>query len=127
MLRLNFVNLRGESPTLLIAPCVRFSADGTLRGPDNYVIAKCIEGSWQVGGRLHRELNCEGPLCVRLMLGQPWEPRLLGPFREVHTRGGMLYGDDACLNISLPGRIAEADGGQRSFSVTFERGSIAKA
>ncbi len=127
MLRLNFQSLRGDSPTLMIASCVRFSADGTMRGPDNFVIAKCIDGSWQVGGRLHRELNCEGPVQVRLMLAHLREPRVLGPFREVHTRGGMLYGDDTCLNFSLPARNADGAGGPIYSSVIFERGSIAKA
>lgn len=119
MLRLNFLTLRGDSPTLMIAACVRFSADGTLRGPDNYVIARCLEGSWHVGGRVHRELECEGPVRLRLSPGYSAPVRWLGPFRQVRTRGGMLYGDDECLNFSLPGQ-APGQKGAPDFSVTFQ-------
>ncbi|HUQ09875.1 MAG TPA: hypothetical protein VM146_06120 [Steroidobacteraceae bacterium] len=122
MLRLNFTTLRGDCPTLMLAPCVRFSADGTLRGPDNYVIARCLEGRWQVGGRLHRELACEGPVRLRLTLEEHQPPRMLGPFREVHTRGGVLYADDACLNIPVPGSTPVKKGDRSPFSVTFEGG-----
>ena len=126
MLRLNFLTLRGDAHTLMIAACVRFAVDGTLRGPDNSVIARCLEGEWQVGGRMHREFECEGPVRVRLSLG-PGEPaRLLGPFRLLRTRGGVLYGDDACLNISMPGRSPRANDASFPMSVTFERGADEK-
>lgn len=122
MLRLNFLNLRGDAHTLMIAACVRFSVDGTLRGPDNSVIARCLEGGWQVGGRLHREFECEGPVRVRLSLASGEPPRLLGPFRLLRTRGGFLYGDDACLNIPMPGRSPQANDTPSPLLVTFERG-----
>ena len=110
----------------MIAACVRFSTDGTLRGPDNYVIARWLEGGWQVGGRKHRELECEGPVRVRVSDGSHLPSRLLGPFREVHTIGGVLYGDDACLDILMTGcpsqtRLA------LPLTVTLERGPYAKA
>lgn len=127
VLRLNFLTLRGDSPTLMIATCVRFAADGTLRGPDNYVIARCLDGAWQVGGRMHRELECDGPVRVRLLLGTSDPPRVLGTFRQVRTRGGMLYGDDACLHVSMPGRCSHPAGPAANFSVTFERGPNAEA
>src|SRR5689334_13371702 len=104
MLRLNFHQARGDSPTLMLAACVRFCADGTLRGPDNYVIARCLEGTWQVAGRPHRDLECEGPVCLRFVVRERDTPRTLGPFQRVRTAGGMLYGDDACLDIRMPGR-----------------------
>jgi hypothetical protein len=127
MLRLSFVTLLGDPPTLLIAPFLRFSADGTLRGPDNYLLARYIEGGWQVHGKLHRDLSCEGPVRVRLNLGEILPPRLLGPFREVHTRGGVLYAEEKCLNVAMPGRAAERRGDQSSLSMTFEGESNAKA
>ena len=103
MLRLNFRTTLGDSPTLVLAACVRFGADGSLRGPDNYLIARRLEGGWQVGGRLHRELECEGPVRLRLTMEESATPRMLGPFRQVHTTGGILYGDDSCLHIPVSG------------------------
>jgi hypothetical protein len=104
VLRLNFRTTLGDSPTVMLAACVRFCADGTLRGPDNFVIANFVDGCWQVGGRLHREVDCEGPVRMRLTLREKEPVRLLGPFQHVRTSGGVLYGDDSCLEIAVPGR-----------------------
>ena len=117
MLRLNFRSVRGDAPTLMLANCVRFSEDGTLRGPDNCVIAPCREGSWEVGGRMHRELECEGPVRVRVNVGFPQAPRLFGPFRQVRTCCGILYGDDQCLDVPVPGRPGQRTG---AITLTFE-------
>jgi hypothetical protein len=127
VLRLNFRATRGDSPTLMQAVCVRFCADGTLRGPDNYVVARCLEGGWQVGGRMHRELECEGPVMLRLSMGHHEAPRRLGPFQVLRTAGGMLYGDDACLNIHLPGRGAHGEGHCQQLTMSFEGEMNAKA
>ena len=40
-----------------------------MRGPDNYVVARCVGGLWHVGGRVHREVACEGPVQVRITPG----------------------------------------------------------
>jgi hypothetical protein len=109
------------------APCVRFCADGTLRGPDNYVIARCLEGGWQVGGRLHRELECEGPVVLRLTMSDQDTPQRLGPFQHLRTAGGMLYGDDACLHILMPGRHTQGKGLCHQLTMLFEGESNAKA
>ena len=123
MLRLNFRSTNGDSPTLMLAPCVRFCADGTLRGPDNYVIAHCQEGRWQVGGRLHRELECEGPVRLRLTLKERDTPQLLGPFLQVRTAAGVLYGDDSCLGIAMPGRGVQGGRLYHQITLAFEGGS----
>jgi hypothetical protein len=127
VLRLNFRSVRGDSPTLMLANCVRFCADGTLRGPDNYVIARCLDGGWQVGGRMHRELECEGPVRVRLTMGANDKPRLLGPFRTLRTAAGMLYGDDACLHVLMPGHRTQGEGLCFQLTMLFEGESNAKA
>jgi hypothetical protein len=103
MLRLNFRSITGDAPTLTVAAFFRFCADGTLRGPENYLVARCVEGIWQLSGRMHRELDCEGPVKVRFSPGGNQTPTLLGPFGHLRTAAGMLYGDDACLNILVPG------------------------
>jgi hypothetical protein len=111
MLRLNFRTVKGDSPTLMLASSIRFCADGTLRASDNYVVARCVEGCWQVGGRLHRELDCEGPVRVRVTTGFNEPAVHFGPFAHVRTARGMLYGDDAPLNILMPGRTPAGTSG----------------
>jgi hypothetical protein len=103
VLRLNFRAGRGEAPKLVHATFARFCVDGTLRGPDNYVIARCAESGWWVGGDLHRLLECEGPLCVRVAGDRRVPAADLGPFRVVSAAGGVLYGDETCLHLPVPG------------------------
>nr|AQQ74634.1 hypothetical protein [uncultured bacterium] len=104
MLRVNFHAGKGDSPTLILAAFVRFCADGSLRGPDNYLFARCIEGLWQVGGRAHRELDCEGPVRVRITSRLGEAPINHGPFQRLRTINGILHGDDYCLHVHMPGR-----------------------
>ena len=104
----------------MLAACVRFCAAGTLRGPDNQIVARCAEGGWQVGGRVHRELECEGPVSLRLTMAAREAPQLLGPFRNLRTAGGVLYGDDACLNIRMPGRHTQGEGLCHQLTMLFE-------
>jgi hypothetical protein len=104
MLRLNFRSISGDAPTSTVANYFRFQADGTLRGPENYLVAHCVQGSWQLSGRMHRELDCEGPVRLRCSMSSTQGPLLLGPFAHLRTAAGMLYGDGACLNIFIPGR-----------------------
>ena len=103
MLRISLRALSGDIPTVMLASCLRICTDGTLRGSDNCVVAQNIDGCWQIGGKLHRELDCDGPVNVQLwMRGET--PRRLGPFTKLRTGSGVLYGDDNCLNIVVPGR-----------------------
>lgn len=107
VLRLNFHVGRGDMPTLMLASFVRFCADGTLRGSDNCVVARCIEGLWHVGGKSHRELECEGPMRIRVTASQNQPPVHHGPFNLVRTINGVLYADEICMNIAMPGRNAD--------------------
>jgi len=127
MIRLNFRSVKGDAPTLTVATFFRFCADGTLRGPDNYLVARCVEGCWQVSGRIHRELDCEGPVRVRLTVGEHEPPVHLGPFAHLRTAGGMLYGDDACLNILMPGRSTQGAGACHELTLLSEGGANGKA
>ena len=126
MLRLNFRSGQGDPPTLMLAACVRFCADGTMRGPDNFVVARAVEGGWRVSGRLHRELECEGPVRLRLVVGQLDAPQLLGPFRQVRTLGGFLYGDEACLNVRVPGTAGGGPGRCHQLTMLSEASPNAK-
>ncbi len=104
ILRLSFHSSVGQAPTRTAAAFFRFCADGTLRGPENYVVARCVGGIWTMSGRSHRELDCEGPVKLRVLSGALDAPVLLGPFTQVRSAAGMLYGDERCLNVFLPGR-----------------------
>ena len=105
LLRLSFQIGAGDTPTLMLASFVRFCADGTLRGPDNYVVARCVDGMWQVGGRSHRELECEGPVRVRVSSRPGQVPVMLGPFHQLRTVNGVLHADAVSLHVHMPGRI----------------------
>jgi len=109
MLRLTFHCGKGDSPTQILASFIRFCADGTLRGPDNYVVANCVEGLWHVSGRTHRELDCDGPVRVRITSRANEAPVHHGPFRRLHTVNGVLHGDDASLHVLIPGRLATGE------------------
>jgi hypothetical protein len=104
LLRVNFLVGKGDTPTLMLASFVRFCADGTLRAADNYVVARCVEGLWHVSGRSHRELECEGPVRVRITSRPGETPVQHGPFRHLRTLDGVLHADDYSLNVRMPGR-----------------------
>jgi hypothetical protein len=104
MLRINFRSLSGDAPTLMLASCLRFCEDGTLRGADHCVVARCEEGCWRLGGKLHRELDCDGPVRLRLTMPGRDTPLDIGPFSRLRTSAGVLYTEDTCLNVTLPGR-----------------------
>jgi len=107
LLRVTFHAGIGDQPTLMLASHVRFCADGTMRGPDNYVVARCVGGLWHVGGRVHREVACEGPVQVRVTPGGSAVPTQYGPFGRVHTVNGVVHGDNESLHVVMPGRVAE--------------------
>jgi hypothetical protein len=106
VLRISFHAGSGDPPTMMLASCVRFCADGTLRGPDNSVAARCVDGLWHVGGRMHRELDCEGPVRVRITPSTSDIAVHRGPFRHVHTVNGILHGDEESLHVVMPGRTS---------------------
>jgi hypothetical protein len=91
----------------MLALSLRFCADGALRGPDNCVVAQFLDGFWRIGGKALRELDCEGPVQVRIRHCANDTPVHRGPFRRVHTVNGILYGNEMSLHVILPGRNAE--------------------
>ena len=64
---------------------------------------------------------------VRLSTGAHESPRYFGPFNHVRTAGGLLYGDDACLNIPLPGRNGQEQSPGHQLTFLGEGESNAKA
>ena len=104
MLRVSFRSLIGNTPTVVLASCLRFCMDGTLRGSDHCIVAHSSDGFWKVGGKLHRELDCEGPVRIHVVVPGRESPCAYGPFTHLRTNAGVLYADGACLNILMPGR-----------------------
>src|SRR5690349_1358274 len=80
MLRVSFRSLIGTSPTVVLASCLKFCVDGTLRGSDNCIVAQSSDGFWRVGGKLHRELDCDGPVRIRMVVPGRAAPFGYGPF-----------------------------------------------
>lgn len=109
LLRLNFQVGSGDTPTLMLASSIRFCADGALRGPDNCIVARCVDGLWQVGGRAHRELECEGPVRVRITARRGEQPVHHGPFQQLRTLNGVLYADGVSLDARMPTRTGTDD------------------
>ena len=126
MLRLNFRSINGDAPKLAVATFFRFQADGTLRGPENYLVARCVDGCWQLSGSTHRELDCEGPVKLRFAMGLKEAPLVLGPFAHVRTAAGMLYGDNACLNIFVPGRNPGAGASCHELTMLSATGDLSR-
>jgi hypothetical protein len=119
VLRLSFRAGSGESPKLIHSTFVRFCVDGTIRGPDDYVIARRADSGWWVAGSLHRIVECEGPLYVRIT-GDRLEPaRNLGPFDVLSTSGDLFYGDQDCLHLPVPGS-KHANGPVRQLTLISE-------
>jgi hypothetical protein len=127
MLRISFRTLSGDTPTLMLASCLRFCADGTLRGADHCIVAQGSEGCWKVGGKLHRELDCDGPVRLRLMMPGREQPLELGPFASVRTSAGVLYTDNTCLNIMVPGRQPRRAGDCTQLTMIWDRGAHGQA
>ena len=105
MLRLNFRSIKGDAPTLTVATFFRFHADGTLRGPENYLVARCVDGCWHLSGRMHRELDCEGPVKLRFSMGANDVPVMLGPFATCAPRPACSTATTPASTFSCPEEI----------------------
>ncbi|MGB6450361.1 MAG: hypothetical protein WBE92_06385 [Steroidobacteraceae bacterium] len=92
MVTLTFRPVRGESPTLVRGAHFRIHA-GTLRGPDNALIANYTDGLWQLGRSQHRSFECDGPVFLTVTDGIGLRERL-GPYDLVKATGGALFARD---------------------------------
>jgi hypothetical protein len=102
MITLTFRSALGESQMQTRAAYFRFCADGTLRANGNSVAATREDDCWRLGQRLFRELECSGPVYVRARRTADAAPVRLGPYSVLRTAAGLVYGDDACLDVRLP-------------------------
>jgi hypothetical protein len=76
----------------------RICADGTLRGPDNGIISRYLDGQWQLARGRHRAFDCSGPLFVRMTNSDGRRERI-GPYPFVKVAGGAVFAADSCVAV----------------------------
>jgi hypothetical protein len=103
MLRLTFHAALGDLAVQSRATYFRFCADATLRGPDNSLAATRVDGFWRIGQRLFRQMDCLGPVLLRVRRTPSAVPISMGPYNVVRAADGLMYGDDVCLSLRTPG------------------------
>jgi hypothetical protein len=74
----------------------RLCPDETLRGPDNSVAARYIDGLWQVAQRRYRAFECEGPVYLRVT-GSDGRRDYIGPYDFLKASDGAIISRDGCL------------------------------
>ena len=109
MLILTFHAALGDSAIQSRATYFRLCADATLRGPDNALAATRFNDCWRVGQRLFRQMDCAGPVLLRVKRTPSAEPISMGPYKLVRSSGGLMYGDDVCLSLHTPGWNGKLD------------------
>ncbi len=72
--------------------------DGTLRGPDNTVAARYVDGLWYLGNRRHISFECAGPIYLRIT-GRNGQRECIGPFASIRTAAGAIFAQDSCLGV----------------------------
>jgi hypothetical protein len=95
---LAFRPVRGESPVIVRGAYFRISADGTLRGPDNAVVATYLNGLWQLTRGRHRLFECSGPVFLSVTNSDGTRERG-GPYEFVKATGGAIFTHDTCLAV----------------------------
>lgn len=98
MIVLAFRPVRGESPVIVRGAYFRISADGTLRGPDNAIVARYLNGLWQLTHGRHRLFDCSGPVFLRVTNRDGTRERG-GPYEFVKAAGGAVFTHDSCLAV----------------------------
>lgn len=81
----------------------RICADGTLRGPEDSVVATYSPLGWRLGGRDYRDLEALGPLFLRACRADG-RAEVLGPYDFVRAGDGALFGQGRCLGTFCTNR-----------------------
>lgn len=103
MLRVTFHAALGEASLQARAIYFRFCADATLRGPDNALAATRVDDCWLIGQRRFRQLDCAGPVYVRVRTTASATPICMGPYKLVTAAAGLMYADEVPLALHMPG------------------------
>ena len=66
-----------------------------MRGGDNFVVARRMEGSWRLGGGCYREVSCDDPIIVQARRNAAAATLSFGPFHHLRAVAGRLLADGA--------------------------------
>jgi hypothetical protein len=98
LITLAFCPVRDESRVMIRGAHFRICADGTLRGPDNAIVSRYLNGLWQLTRGRHRAFDCSGPVFLRVTNSAGKSERV-GPYNMVKVAGGAIFADDQCLAV----------------------------
>jgi hypothetical protein len=98
LILLAFRPVRDESRVIVRGAYFRICADGTLRGPDNGVVASYLKGLWQLTHGRHRAFDCSGPVVLRITNSDGTRERR-GPYDFVKAAAGAIFSDNSCVAI----------------------------
>jgi hypothetical protein len=95
---LSFRPLQNGSTILVRGAHFRICADGTLRGPDNTISARYLDGLWYLGHTRHTSFDCTGPILLRVTHRHGQRERI-GPYDSIRTAYGTIFSGESCLGI----------------------------
>jgi hypothetical protein len=95
---LSFRPLQNGSAVLVRGAHFRISPDGTLRGPDNTIAARYVDGLWHLGQRPHLSFECTGPIYLRVT-HRYGRRESIGPYASIRAANGAIYTNDSCIGV----------------------------
>jgi hypothetical protein len=98
LITLSFRPLQSGSAIQVRGAHFRICADGTLRGPDNTIAARYLDGLWYLGHKRHVSFDCAGPIHLRVTNKYGRRERI-GPYDSIRTGNGAIFTGDSCLGV----------------------------
>ena len=80
----------------------RICVDGTLRGPDNAVMASYSAGFWQLGRKQYRVLEFREAIYLRMTTSHG-QRECIGPYECLEVTGGAIFSNDTYLGAHTLG------------------------
>jgi hypothetical protein len=93
---LSFRPVQSGPAVLVRGTHFRICSDGSLRGPDNTVAARYVDGLWNLGQRRHISFECTGPIHLRITNSRGRRD-YIGPYALIRAADGAIYTQDSCL------------------------------
>jgi hypothetical protein len=97
---LTFRPLQNGLAVLIRGAHFRICADGTLRGPDNTIAARYLNGFWYLGRGRHASVECAGPVYLRVT-NRRGQRECIGPFTSVRMADGAIFSTQSCLGAHM--------------------------
>jgi hypothetical protein len=110
LIKLTFRPLDGESTVLVRGTYFRICPDETLRGPDNSIAARYVDGLWRLAHRRHRAFECADPVYLRVT-GFDGHREFIGPYDFLKASDGAILTRDSCIGIHSLRRGIASDSG----------------